>query len=918
MGRAAAAGLAREESMSRKKGLLSQVVQRAYLGLPESLRAQLPKDLRGQVRDALGLGKPGGRAPAARKSAARKSPRPFGEDVDPDLLGPEVDGDADPLVLEQRLWSGFAGPARAELDLLAGVPGQPRRRGISKAKQAEAAWALARWHAAAGDFARALTALTRLRELDAEMARGMRVILLESECRRRLGGGEAARGLLTRALARSRDNLDARLAMANSYLVPGVTPEAETDAIRLDWINQVFASAGLAPITLRDPGAGLRIDNLAAKAPPPAWDGPMPKVSVILPVYKAEATLSFALESLRAQSWDNLEILVVDDASPDGTVAVAEAIAARDPRVRVLRQTENQGGYAARNLGWLASTGDFITTHDADDWSHPEKIARQMIFLRDNPEAPICFSDWVRASPELGFGWLYRAWGRFAGKSMSSILIPRALMERLGGWDVARVGGDTDLLRRIQAIAGDPDLSPQALKGVPLAFALHAETSLTRQSATHVRTMLYGPRREYAEAGDYWRATRKGPAALRMDPAAGPGSPRPFPAPLALLGRGAETRDLDLLVITDFAMKGGSFVSTLNTIEAAVQAGMRVGVFHWRRYDLDMTKPVDPRMRRLAQAGAVVIVSAGETVRAKTLVFGYPVILATVPDPLPGITCAAVILVVNQMASRMTDGSDPQYDPAALQATVRDLFGREAIWAPISGLVARLMRADPRYPAPSEEIWVPLIDTRAWCAKPPRWRGAAGAKPVLGRHARDEYTKWPSGKQALRAAYCAEQPCVVELMGGAGRARDVIGAFPSNWVVHSFGTMDSHEFLDRLDFFLHYPHETYIEEFGRAVLEALARGLPAVLPPVFRETFGEAAVYAEPEEVWPTVAALWADEAAYLAQGARGQEFVRARSDWSRFPSRLAATLAGGAAVPPPPEATTPPGTTPALSAVQR
>jgi len=900
--------------MSKKKGLLSQVVQRSYLGLPESWRARLPRDLRGQVRDALGLGKPGGRAPA---KAGAKSAKTFDASSDFDLSGPEVAGDSDPLAIEQRLWAGFAPQARAELEMLAGVPGQPRRRGITKAKQAGAAWALARWHAADGDHARALTALTRLRELDAEMARGMRVLLLESDALRRQGAGAKARALLARAQARRRADPDLKLAMANSYLPsPGQAAEPEADAIRLDWINQVYRDAGLAEIALRDPAAGLRIDNLVARGPVPApvWDGPPPRVSVILPVYKAEATLPFALESLRAQSWDALEILVVDDASPDGTVAVAEGFAARDPRIRVLRQPENRGGYAARNAGWLAATGDFITTHDADDWSHPQKIARQMEFLRDHPEAPVCFSDWVRATPELGFGWLYRASARFAGKSMSSILIPRPLMERLGGWDVARVGGDTDLLRRIQMLAGDPDLSPQACRGAPLAFALHAETSLTRQSATHARTMLYGPRREYAEAGDHWRRTRPDPAALRMDPTAGPETPRPFPAPLALLGRSAETRDLDLLVVTDFAMKGGSFVSTLNTIEAAVRAGMRVGVFHWRRYDLDITKPIDPRLRRLAQAGELVVVSAGETVRAGTVVFGYPVILAQVPDPLPAIACDAVILVVNQMAARMYDGGDPQYDPRALRETVRDLFGVEPIWAPISGLVARLMRADPRYPAPSEEIWVPLIDTAAWCAKPPRWRGAAGARPVLGRHARDEYTKWPSAAPALRAAYCAEQPCVVELMGGAGRARDVIGSLPSNWVVHPFGTMDSHAFLDRLDFFLHYPHETYIEEFGRAVLEALARGLPAVLPPVFRETFGAAAVYAEPDQVWPVTARLWADEAAYLAQGARAQDFVRARSDWARFPDRLAATLAGAPETSAPPRA----AQTAALTAAQR
>ena len=877
--------------MTRKHGALTRAIHRSYLGLPPAGRALLPADLRGRVRDWLGLG--GKAAPASRPRAPR--PETVAEE------GGETGGD--PSALEKRLWSGFAAPALAELEAIAGLAGTPPRRGVSKARQAESAWALARWHAAAGDTARALSCLARFGELDRGKGQGMRGLLLGADCLRRQGEGASARRLLAPALAKKPDDPDLCLAMANSYLAPdGPGAGAERDAIRLDWINRIYRARGLAEIALRDPARGLLIDNLTSAAPPEPWDaaalGPMPKVSVILPLYKAEATLPFALESLLAQSWGNLEILVVDDASPDGSAAVAEGFAARDPRVRVIRQPGNRGGYAARNAGWLAATGDFITTHDSDDWSHPEKIARQMRYLREHPEAPACFSDWVRATPDLGFGWLFRAWSRFSGKSMSSILIPRELMERLGGWDAVRVGGDTEILRRIQAIAGDPSLSPQAEKGTPLAFALHAETSLTRQSATHVRTTLYGPRRDYAEASDFWRehAARRlaeDPKALRLDPEAGPDTPRPFPAPLAILGRGAETRALDLLVITDFAMRGGSFVSTLNTIEAALQAGKRVGVFHWRRYDLDMTKPIDPRLRALAQGGRLVQVSAGEKVRAGTVIFGYPVILGAVPDPMPAIETDEVIVVVNQMAARMIDGADPQYDPLELRATLLRLFGTEGIWAPISGLVARLMRADPRYPAPSEEIWVPLIDTRSWCAQSPRWRGAGGARPVLGRHARDEYTKWPASAEALRAAYCAEKPCVVELMGGVGRARDVIGAEPANWLAHPFGAMDSHAFLDRLDFFLHYPHETYVEEFGRAVLEALARGLPAVLPPVFRETFGAAAIYAEPAEVWPKVAALWADEAAYLAQAARGQEFVRAMSGWDRFPARLANTLAG-------------------------
>ncbi|TPE48397.1 glycosyltransferase [Amaricoccus solimangrovi] len=875
--------------MTKRQGVPARTIQRFYLSLPEPWRAALPRDMRGQVRDWLGLGSSG----RARAPLAEIGEEAGQEDVAPSARG---SGGSGPLALEERLWSGYAARAIPELEALAGPRGARPAAGVARSKRAEAAWALARWHAAGGDVLRARSWLARLRELDPGKARGMRALLLESDCLRRTGAGTEARALLAPALARAPDDPDLCLAMANSFLVPDAPADPGTDAIRLDWLNRIYRARGLAEVALRDPGRGLAIGNITATAAPEEWGGaPMPRVSVIMPAHRAETTIGFALESLLAQSWPDLEIIVVDDASPDGTAAVAEAIARRDPRITVIRQETNRGGYAARNRGWRAATGDFITTHDADDWSHPEKIALQMRYLRDHPEAPVCFSDWVRATPELGFGWLFRAWSRFAGKSMSSILIPRPLMEQLGGWDVVRVGGDTEILRRIQTIAGDPGLSPQAMKGVPLAFALHAGTSLTRQSATHVRTMLYGARREYAEASDHWRRARWGagadPAALRMDPAAGPETPRPFPAPPAVLGRPGETREFDLLVVTDFAMKGGSFVSTFNTIRAAVAAGMRVGVFHWRRYDLDMAKPLDPRLRDLVQAGGVTVVSAGETARARTLVFGYPVILADVPDPLPAISCDEVIVVVNQMAARLLDGGDPQYDPAELRATLAGLFGTEGIWAPISGLVARLMRADPRYPAPSDEIWIPLIETGAWCDKPPRWRGAGGALPVLGRHARDAYTKWPSDPEALRAAYCAGKPCVIELMGGANRARDVIGAFPSNWVVHPFDTMDSHAFLDRLDFFLHYPHETYIEEFGRAVLEALARGLPAVLPPVFRETFGEAAVYAEPGEVWARVAALWADEAAYLAQAARGQAFVHAHSDWERFPARLAATL---------------------------
>jgi hypothetical protein len=305
---------------------------------------------------------------------------------------------------------------------------------------------------------------------------------------------------------------------------------------------------------------------------------------------------------------------------------------------------------------------------------------------------------------------------------------------------------------------------------------------------------------------------------------------------------------------------------------------------------------LNPKIRQLAQEGVARIVAPGERARAAAVIIGYPAILAQMVDLFPEIDCDRLFVVVNQMASRLHGGGDPQYDPLIARATLHDLFGSEGIWVPISGLVQRLMRSDPRYPVPSDAIWTPLIDAKVWCAEPPRWRGGPERRPVVGRHARDHYTKWPSTAAALRGAYCADKPCTVELMGGTRSALKLIGEKPANWTVRNFGAMEADEFLRRLDFFIHYPHEDYIEEFGRAVLEAIAIGVPAILPPVFEQTFGDAAVYAEPADVWTRIESLWMDEACYLDQARRGRAFVAKNSDWSRMSDRLHPMMAKASA----------------------
>lgn len=109
----------------------------------------------------------------------------------------------------------------------------------------------------------------------------------------------------------------------------------------------------------------------------------MVRVSVIIAAFRAGATLPKAVESALAQEGVAVEVIIVDDASPDDTADVAEALAAKDPRIKVIRQAKNGGPGAARNAGFDAATGDWVAVLDADDGMTPDRLARLTAFAAD-------------------------------------------------------------------------------------------------------------------------------------------------------------------------------------------------------------------------------------------------------------------------------------------------------------------------------------------------------------------------------------------------------------------------------------------------------------------------------------------------------------------------------------------------------
>lgn len=125
-----------------------------------------------------------------------------------------------------------------------------------------------------------------------------------------------------------------------------------------------------------------------------------PKVSVIVPCYNATRFLDETIHSLRSQTYQNIEILAVNDGSTDETQAYLERHAASDSRVRHFTQN-NSGPSAARNLGMRNATGDYVCFLDADDVYLPEKIERQAAFLTEHPGVDLVYSDYFTSDSEL-------------------------------------------------------------------------------------------------------------------------------------------------------------------------------------------------------------------------------------------------------------------------------------------------------------------------------------------------------------------------------------------------------------------------------------------------------------------------------------------------------------------------------------
>ncbi|MGR3439040.1 glycosyltransferase family 2 protein [Alterinioella nitratireducens] len=501
---------------------------------------------------------------------------------------------------------GFTEPPLAALEAMVS-------EGFEPAARAAAARELALWHMRKKTDEGYRTALeyvaaARPGAHDLDFHRKLTTIALL--CHFELGQDAAGLACYERGALEGQAGPDAMLARGNLE----TTPEA-----RCFWINQVLRRYRIPTLRLLPEEDQPPYDRLAVRdLPIDIDDGP--KVTVLLAAYDAADVIGTALRSLQAQSWRNLEIIVIDDCSPDdgATCAEVERFAAADPRIRLLRMERNGGAYVARNHGLDIATGEFVTIHDADDWSHPVKIETQVRYLQAHPAVMGCTSEQARAQSDLSF----RRWtgqGRLVIQNTSSFMFRREpVRAELGYWDTVRFAADSEFIRRIIRVFGKGAVVP--LPTGPLSFQRDSETSVVADDIKGMNGFYYGVRKEYFDAQMHHHASG-GSLKYENDIES-----RPFPVPAMMQPHrkafGEDHYRFDAIFIGDFRAMTDEVATAVERIERMKTEGQRVGLVE--RHVYDPTRPstgMAPEVRELIDGEAVVALVYGEVVAGGEIIY---------------------------------------------------------------------------------------------------------------------------------------------------------------------------------------------------------------------------------------------------------------------------------------------------------
>ncbi|WP_459385127.1 glycosyltransferase [Arthrobacter humicola] len=653
--------------------------------------------------------------------------------------------------------------------------------------------------------------------------------------------------------------------------VTGVPSDADA---WLAGFNELLREGGAAPISMQEDS--ISFYNVTTDLPPATEDQDAPLVTVIMPIYEPSAATNAAVDSLLRQTWRKLEIIMIDDCSPeqdaDGRPTPyrqqLQDLAARDPRIRLVLNEVNRGSYSVRNDALDLATGDLITVADKDDWHHPQQIELQVRDFLAAPERVANMTNWVRVDEQLNLV-LRSATGRVVYPSMASLMFRRdPVLKDLGYWDTVRKSGDSEFKSRIENYYG---ITVELITQAPLAFALMDGANLTRDDmgvgylAPERRAYLRGYKswhREIRESGEspYMPKSMEG---------------RRFVAPAAYLpgARREGPAQYDVVFASEFGFLAGNSTSLFNEISVCLNAGLRVGVIPIQNGLIPSAskRQFSRKIDDLVLTGQVDRLSLDTAAETDLLIVRWPTALQVAPDVPARLTPKKAVIVSNHPPFEPS-GERRSYDIGVVTRNIERLFGVRPLWAPqseqIGAMIAPLMPASDL----TSFSWKGIIGLKEQ-ASHNRYRAG---RPTIGRHARDDAAKWPSDRRVFKQVYPADGSANVCILGGAKVPvrKGFLPRNPPSWEIYVFNEISVEEYLsEKIDFFVYFHSDGWLEAFGMAILEAMSYGVVCVLPRHFEPVFKDAAVYAEPDQVKDVINELW-DSQRYAQQQQRAVRFI--------------------------------------------
>lgn len=270
----------------------------------------------------------------------------------------------------------------------------------------------------------------------------------------------------------------------------------------------------------------LLVDSMVANELTPS-NGPL--ISVVMTVYKHNGLLESAINSVLNQSYKNLELIIIDDCSPDDVFEALQLIATKDERIRLHKMEVNGGTYVAKNHGMAMANGKYIAFHDSDDWLHPRKIASAVDVLEGDENLVAVFSNYFRVDERGDI--VFRGIGAVRPACISLTMRKDSVLEKIGFFDSVRVSADSEYEYRILAVFGEHRIK---YLSEPYLIASVRSESLSQGGRFAVGwSGLSGLRLEYRQAYMKWHEQlrlTKSEGYIEIKP-----KQRSFPAPAEMI-----------------------------------------------------------------------------------------------------------------------------------------------------------------------------------------------------------------------------------------------------------------------------------------------------------------------------------------------------------------------------------------------